>query len=99
MVNKRHANNHADHANRPVGRSMRESPNAPTGISARLCEVPITSLAVGFGIGLAVGWLVAGSVHRSPSEQPLVAFERIGRSVVDAVASVVPESFAKRFAA
>jgi len=98
MVSKRHANNHTE---RPGQRAIRQRgmESASVGIGDRLREAPWTFLAVGFGIGFAVGWVVADSVARPVADPSFGAFERVGRSVVDAVAAVVPESIAKRFSA
>jgi len=55
-------------------------------------------MAVGFSVGFVVGWVVAETLIRPALRKP-TAFERVGKSVVDAFGGIVPESFTKRFVA
>ena len=69
-----------------------------------VCNYPMSSVLVVFGIGLgagvALGSLLSGSVTSRPTlvRRTEQAAEQLGRQMLDAVAGVLPASLAKHLA-
>lgn len=72
--------------------------------SGLVCNYPMSSVLVVFGIGLgvgvALGSLVSGSVTSRPTlgRRTGLAAEQLGRQMLDAIAGVLPASLAKHIA-
>lgn len=59
-------------------------------------RIVVAALASGFAIGTAIGWVIAGSRQRQPSWSDRLACEGLGRSLLDRLASVIPESISEK---
>ena len=72
--------------------------------SGLVCNYPMSSVLVVFGIGLgagvALGSLLGGSVTSRPTlgRRTGLAAEQLGRQMLDAIAGVLPASLAKHIA-
>lgn len=59
-------------------------------------RIVVAALASGFAIGAAIGCVIAGSRQRQPSWSDRLACEGLGRSLLDRLASVVPEGISEK---
>jgi hypothetical protein len=59
-------------------------------------RVVVAALASGFAIGAAIGCLIAGSSQHKVTWSERLACEGLGRSMLDRLASVMPESITEK---
>jgi len=59
---------------------------------------PTAAILVSFGAGMGLGLLLSSILVESPRRRlpPAHAAERLGRQMLDAIASVLPESFTEK---
>jgi hypothetical protein len=60
-------------------------------------RIVVAALASGFAIGAVIGCVIAGSRQRQPSWTDRLACEGLGRSLLDRLASVMPEGLSEKF--
>jgi len=82
----------------PTGRTAAPSATKPEGM---ISHYPLSSIlvvfGVGLGIGVAVGWVLAGPAppHPSLGQRAEQAAGNFGRQMLGAISGVLPESLAK----
>lgn len=60
-------------------------------------RVVVAALAGGFAIGAVIGCVIASSRQRQPSWTDRLACEGLGRSLLDRLAGIMPESLSEKF--
>ena len=71
-------------------------PNNATNCGGMVGDYPLSSVIVVFGVGIGVGVALGSLLHGTPAprlsfgQRSELATERLGRQIVDAVASVLP---------
>jgi predicted MFS family arabinose efflux permease len=67
-------------------------------VTSQIQEAPVSAVMLGFGVGLVVGCLLTNSITSYYAPRQLSTFEQVGRSVMNSLQNVLPESVSKHFA-
>ena len=96
-----HEQNWKDQAGEYANRGAEYVREGYSSAAATLGEHPMTSVLMGFGLGLGVGLLLGTALAEPPRRRQWYEFdtsqaEKVGQRVLDAIAGVLPDNVSKR---
>jgi hypothetical protein len=66
-------------------------------VEKQIRSTPLASIAICFGAGIAVGCLIAASLPAHPFKREESLTERVGKSVMESLQGIVPDSILQKF--